>query len=162
MDAVLVQALVVKLLVAAEALTGYAAPAAPPTVAFVAHGELERRACDRPCAVFGWFPPGRTIYLDSRLAPLEDLNARAVLLHELVHYLQQENHAFEGPVTCHSWLAKEREAFDAERHWTLAQPGGRRAVDWSRRVPLQAFCRDDPTPPAAQARESAGGRLPGP
>ncbi|WP_143596393.1 hypothetical protein [Tistlia consotensis] len=144
-----------KLLLAAEALSGYAAPAAPPAVEFVAHRELEQRACNGACAVFGWFPPGHTIYLDASLNPLEDLHARAVLLHELVHYLQQENHAFEGPATCRTWLDKERQAFEVERRWTMAQPNGLRSVDWSRRVPLQAFCRDEPSPPVAQARHAS-------
>lgn len=155
MDASLVQALVVKLLLAAQALSGYAAPTAAPTVEFVAHRDLERRACDRPCAVFGWFPPGHTVYLDDHLDPLHDLHARAVLLHELVHYLQQENHAFAGPSTCRTWLAKEREAFEVERRWTVGRPGGLRSVDWRARVPLQAFCRDEPAPPVAQARHGA-------
>lgn len=153
MEAAAMQALVAKLLLAAQVLTGYGAPERPPELAFVPHGELEQRACDRPCAVYGWFPPGRTIYLDSRLEPLSDLGARAVLLHELVHYLQQENDAFPGPATCQSWLAKERQAFEAERRWLFEQPGGAGAGG-PRRVPLQAFCRDDPPPPAPSGAAS--------
>lgn len=155
MDAAAIQALVAKLLLAAQALSGYGAPAAPPELAFVPHSELERRACEGPCAVYGWFPPGRTIFLDSRLDPLSGLRARAVLLHELVHYLQQENDAFPGPVTCRSWLAKEGEAFEVERRWLLAQPERRRAAG-AMRAPLKLFCRDESPPtPTRQASPQA-------
>lgn len=157
MDAALVQALVVKLLLAAQGLSGYAAPGAPPSVAFLPQGELAQRACDGPCAVYGWFPPGRTIYLDDRLDPLSDLRARGILLHELVHFLQQENGAFGGPQSCRTWLDKEHEAFDVERRWLMEQPRPRAAAvrpgAWAPRVPLKVFCRDEPAS-AAQAGEA--------
>lgn len=144
MDAAALQALVLKLLLAIQTLSGYAPPEAPPEVLFLPPEELQQRACNGRCAVFGWFPPGRIIYLEDRLDPVGDLRARAVLLHELVHFLQQENGAYEGPATCRTWLAREREAVDLEWRWLKEQPGARRAMGRDRRVPLEAFCRDDP------------------
>src|SRR5690606_29047112 len=121
MDAAALQALVLKLLLAIQTLSGYAPPEAPPEVLFLPPEELQQRACNGRCAVFGWFPPGRIIYLEDRLDPVGDLRARAVLLHELVHFLQQENGAYEGPATCRTWLAREREAVDLEWRWLKEQ-----------------------------------------
>lgn len=151
MEPATIQGLVVQLLLAVQALSGYAAPAAPPTVEFLPHQQLEQRACSGPCAVFGWFPPGQTVYLDDRLDPVNDLRSRAVLLHELVHFLQQENEAFKGPASCRTWLDKEREAFDIERRWLQEQPKAAQLASRGPRVPLQALCRDEPAS-QAQAR----------
>ncbi|MEX2631136.1 MAG: hypothetical protein WD341_14465 [Tistlia sp.] len=156
--------MVAALLLSAQSLTGYTAPAAPPAIAFLPQGELALRACAGPCAVYGWFPPGHTIYLDERLDPLEDLQARAILLHELVHFLQQENGALAGPRSCRTWLKREHEAFEVERRWLIAQPGAGGAGGLARarapRVPLGRFCRDEP--PAQEGAKALPARLPGP
>lgn len=77
------------LLIFAQSFTGYSIPSELPEIAFVPHVELQRSACDRPCEVYGWYPLGRTIYLDDRLDPIRDAKARSILLHELVHYLPE-------------------------------------------------------------------------
>ena len=156
MDPGVLHALALKLLLAAQSLSGYAPPQAPPDIAFLPAVELERLACGRPCPVYGWFPPGQVIYLDDRLDPVGDLRARAVLLHELVHFLQQENGAYEGPVTCATWLAREREAIAVERRWLAAQPGVDQLAGHAPRVPLRAFCRDDPPQSGSAARTRPG------
>jgi hypothetical protein len=94
-------------------------------VAFVPHAVLERQACDRPCEIYGWFPNGTTIYLDDRLDPLGDPGARAILVHELVHYLQQESGAYGRPISCREWIARERQAFDVQIRW-MTENGVRR------------------------------------
>jgi hypothetical protein len=117
--------LVIELLLAVQMLAGFDPPAVAPEVVFVPQEILERQACDRPCKIYGWFPNGRTIYLDDRLDPLGDPGARAVLVHELVHYLQQESGAYGRPLGCRDWLAREREAFDVQIRW-MAENGVRR------------------------------------
>ncbi len=80
--------LVAELIVAASALSGYPAPSESPNVVLVAHELLEEKACGQPCRVYGWSPPGSTIYLDNRLDLHANLFARSILVHELTHYLQ--------------------------------------------------------------------------
>lgn len=113
--------LVADLLLAAQTLSGYAPPPQPPDVAFVPQAVLQREACQGPCAIYGWFPPGTTIYLDERLDLAEDMRARGILVHELVHYLQQESRAFAEETPCHAWLAREREAFDIQYRWLVEE-----------------------------------------
>ena len=113
--------LVADLVLAAQSLTGYGAPAQLPEVALVHQATLQEMACERPCKVLGWFPPGKTIYLDDRLDPRIDSRAAGILLHELVHYLQQEAGAFADQGACQSWALREREAYHVQARW-LARP----------------------------------------
>lgn len=110
--------IVAELLLFAQGFTGYAPAERPPEVVFVAQAELQRQACDNPCEVFGWHPRGsHIVYLDDRMDPVSNLKARGVLLHELVHYLQQENHAFEADTECLNWAYKEQEAYRVQGAW---------------------------------------------
>jgi hypothetical protein len=101
-------------------ISGYSAPADNPEVVMVPHGYLVHSACaDRECKVLGWFPPGETIYLDERLDPNESMYASSILVHELVHYLQQESGRFEDKYSCETALAMEREAYAVQREFLL-------------------------------------------
>ena len=139
-DPVVLKALVVKLLLAVQGLTGYGAPEQPPNVEFRPQSVLQEEACGHPCNVLGWFPPGDTIYLDERLDPVADLRARGILVHELVHYLQQENGSLQDGSPCTTWLAREREAFDVQIRWLTEQNAPLSAFSRFRRVPLQVSC----------------------
>jgi Domain of unknown function (DUF6647) len=105
------------LLIFAQSVTGYAPLDDPPQVSFVPHVELERAACSRPCKIYGWYPLGRTIYLDDRLDPVHDAGDRSILLHELVHYLQQAHGAFTGGSECEKWSRRELEAYRVQARW---------------------------------------------
>ncbi|TQV83096.1 hypothetical protein [Denitrobaculum tricleocarpae] len=110
--------IVAELMLFAQAFTGYAPVERPPEVAFVPQSELQQRACDNPCQVFGWHPYGSNIvYLDDRMDPIRDLKDRGILLHELVHYLQQENQAFDAETACLSWAYREQEAYRVQGAW---------------------------------------------
>ncbi len=116
-----VEALVLKLLTAISTISGYPMPERVPEVAFVPQSELQERACTRPCDIKGWFPPGQIVYLDERLDPRTNIWEQSILLHELVHYLQQEEGAFTEDVTCEVWLKREAEAYEVQYHWLVAQ-----------------------------------------
>ncbi|MGH6792447.1 MAG: hypothetical protein ACREDZ_13865 [Kiloniellales bacterium] len=111
--------IVADLLVFAQSVTGYAPPATLPEVVFLPHAQLERRACDRPCDVYGWYPYGSIVYLDDRLDPRANLVARAILLHEIVHYLQHSADAFADRSDCSAWIGREREAYKVQTQWLL-------------------------------------------
>lgn len=102
----------------AVSLSGYAPPAEMPDVVMVSHAVLVDKACaGRECKVVGWFPPGHTIFVDARLSPNEDLFASSIIVHEMVHYLQQESHKYGTPYTCESLVAMEREAYAVQREY---------------------------------------------
>ena len=110
--------IVAELLLFAQGVTGYAPVEHPPKVAFVPQAELQRQACDNPCEIFGWHPHGsHVVYLDDRMDPVRNLKDRSVLLHELVHYLQQENEAFDAETACLSWAYREQEAYRVQGAW---------------------------------------------
>ena len=104
----------------AVTLTGYPSPPHVPSVELVPHQYLVDRACSgQACKVLGWFPPGQTIYLDQRLAPLDGTYSSAVLLHELVHYLQQESRRYPSPYSCDDTIEMEHEAYGVQREYFL-------------------------------------------
>jgi hypothetical protein len=113
--------LVAELLVAAQTLSGHGAPIVAPEVAFVAQAALAQQACSGPCAVYGWFPPDNTIYLEESLDLDGNVAARSILLHELVHFLQQETGAFQVAADCRTWMDRERQAYDVQLRWLAAQ-----------------------------------------
>ena len=136
-------ALILQLLTAINSLSGLPVPERLPEVAFVPHSYLEEQVCQRPCDIEGWFPPGDTVYLDDSLDPAKDLWARGILLHELVHYVQQEEGSFGVPSDCDAWLEREREAYDVQIRWLVEQrasPRLLRRISWPY---LQISCRED-------------------
>ena len=137
------EAIVVQLLTAIQAIAGYPMPAELPEIAFVPHSYLEERVCQRPCDVQGWFPPGTTIYLDDKLDPQNDLWARSILLHELVHYAQQEEGAFLGKLNCDIWKEREREAYDVQIRWLASQRASRRLLQRISWPYLRITCKED-------------------
>lgn len=147
MDPTALGKLVSELLLAIHLLSGYAIPEEPPKVEFLPHAELEERACGRPCQVYGWFPPGQTVYLDDRLNPLVSLAARGILLHELVHFLQQEEGTFAVAPNCEAWLDREREAFDIQIRWLAEQRAPLRDVSPFGKVPIRFACPEGKTAP---------------
>ena len=104
----------------AVTLSGYTLPVDAPEIVMVPHGILVDRACaGRECRVVGWFPPGRTIYVDERLNPNEDLFASSIIVHEMVHYLQQESRKYGQPYTCEALITMEREAYAVQREYFI-------------------------------------------
>lgn len=137
--------LVAELLIAAAALSGYPLPAERPDVVIISHAELEQAACGRPCRVFGWSPPGATIYLDDRLDLDDDLFAQSILVHELTHYLQQESGKFGNRRTCSEWMEREREAYLVQYRWLAHEQGAPVQAPLAvGNVPWLVACRDEP------------------
>ncbi len=104
----------------AVTLSGYPAAAKMPIVKMVPHSFLVENACrGNECRVQGWFPSGDTIYLDDKLDPVKGLYDSSVMLHEMVHYLQQESKKSGIHSSCDSNVAAEREAYGAQREYLL-------------------------------------------
>lgn len=103
----------------AVTLSGFPAPAQMPIVEMVPHSYMVEKACrGMECHVQGWFPGGQTIYIDQKLDPANGLYDSSVLLHEMVHYLQQESRRM-GQTTCKSNVESERQAYGAQREYLM-------------------------------------------
>ncbi len=108
-------------------LSRYAPPPEYPEVIFLPTVELNQLACKGTCSVLGHFAGGRQIYLDDRLKPLTNLFDRSVLLHEMVHYLQnlEGSHHVDPSDTgndaeqCRLWYKREREAYTIQEAFLI-------------------------------------------
>lgn len=107
----------------AVTLSGYPAPDHLPEVVLVSHQYLVHAACrDQECKVLGWFPPGEKIFLDQRLEPLDSTYSSAVVIHEMVHYLQQNSARFgqtHARGDCTGLMDMEHEAYQVQRDFFL-------------------------------------------
>jgi hypothetical protein len=88
---------------------------------------LEAKVCDQPCNVSAAYIPREGIYLAANLNPMREPLDRAVLLHELVHYLQQGHRKFAHLSGCARERAKEEEAYAIQNAY-LASLGSKQRV----------------------------------
>jgi hypothetical protein len=104
----------------AATLSGHPRPTTLPEIVMVPHSCLVAEACGgRECKVLGWYPPGQKILLDERLDPANNLYASSIVVHEMVHFLQQHSGHFELGFTCALALEREREAYAVQREFLL-------------------------------------------
>jgi hypothetical protein len=111
------QALLLKLLLTAKVLGGYPIPETIPSVHFVSPGELAAIACSGNCQARGLYEPQRGILLSDHLDPVADVRARGVLLHEVIHYLQDRHRRYADRPPCERYYLREREAYTIENRY---------------------------------------------
>ncbi|MGH8678130.1 MAG: hypothetical protein ACREUQ_07245, partial [Burkholderiales bacterium] len=105
------------LLDAIDQITKYARPKVLPRIVRVAHSELEAMVCPGKCGVLASYRPGEGIYLDNRLSPETSLFDRSVVLHELVHYLQDLHNERSDMRPCQRWYFRELEAYAIQKQF---------------------------------------------
>jgi hypothetical protein len=111
--------LVPALLQAINHLSKYEMPQHLPAVHRAPHATVERLACGKPCAALAAYRPGEGIYIDEALRPETDIFARSVLLHELVHYLQDISHELASLRLCERWYRREQEAYAIQKRFLI-------------------------------------------
>lgn len=109
------QELIRVLTVWASVLTGYPS-AVPPVVELKPHSFFVENAClGRPCRVIAWYNDTGTVYFDEAVS----VDARDdVLLHEIVHYLQDLSGKFDS-LSCADRVTREREAYRAQSQYLV-------------------------------------------
>jgi hypothetical protein len=100
-----------KLLITAALLGHYAPPRDAPTVVLRSAAVLAARFCAGACRPHGAYLPGEGILLDEALDLDGSPKDRSILLHELVHYLQDTSGRFSGEPECERWRDREIEAY---------------------------------------------------
>lgn len=104
----------------------YEGPVEPPEVAYQPQAFFDEHACpgtDVQCSVRGLYRDGSgIIVMHESYRHLDDLRSRALMVHELVHFLQDQSGRW-GDKTCASWLAREQEAYRLQ-HLYLVMHGG--------------------------------------
>ena len=88
--------LIVALLLWITTHTEYKDPKKFPEVKFLEQSKLSELACKRDCEILALTPefPKYTIYLVNSLSPMDDVCHRGILLHELIHILQDDQKIF--------------------------------------------------------------------
>lgn len=126
----------------AAGISGYAYPDTRPAIEYRDHDFFEQHACAqvKNCRAAAWYDNDGTIYLDRKLADLEDPVIRSVVVHELVHYLQDLSGEFRDG-ECGDSVKREREAYSAQRTY-LNRIAGR----FSATYPVYAPCPGDMPP----------------
>lgn len=108
----------VLLLKIAASLSGYDMPDELPDVFYVEHEWLERNACllepgedpGKKCKKVGaWYNDQSILYVDVKFHGSLRKQPSGMIVHELVHYLQDVSGEFEG--TCDEFVEREREAY---------------------------------------------------
>ena len=84
--------LIVALLFWITSNTDYKEPAKLPDIEFLDQKSLSQLACKRDCEIMAYTPeePKYKIYLSSSLNPMDNVCDRAILMHEIIHVLQDE------------------------------------------------------------------------
>ena len=96
MDSVAIAALLAELFVSIHDIGGYPVPETYPEVHQVASAELQQRFCKSPCGVKAFYAPKEGVFIDSSLDFENDVHARSILLHELVHHVQSVSGRFDS------------------------------------------------------------------
>jgi len=109
-------------------LSDYRVPDTSPAVFQLPQLRLEAKVCDEPCNVTAAFVPRQGIYLAEHLDPLREPQDRAVLLHELVHFLQQGHPKFAHMTPCERERAKEQEAYAIQNAYLASMSIAARVV----------------------------------
>jgi hypothetical protein len=104
----------------AASISKYRYPDAMPMVTRIERSELEQRGCptNAPhCQVSALYEPARGIMIAADLKPESNLFHRSILLHELVHYLQDVGQELATASPCDRWYQREIEAYTLQNRF---------------------------------------------
>ena len=95
-------------------------PIGAPEVRFLPQTQIAEKACgaDKCGNVLGWFSnEDQTVYLKNTLDVKNNMEARGILLHELVHYVQYKRNIPALANDCLTWKAREVQAYNIQYNW---------------------------------------------
>lgn len=107
--------------------SAYDAPATLPELEFQAAEAFAEHVCSGKanCAARGYYVDGTgRVVVHEAYRGLESVQQRALVLHELVHYLQDLSGRYGGEKTCDIWIERETEAFRLQIRYTVQNTRG--------------------------------------
>lgn len=118
-------------------LSGYPSPDKLPLLEFKPHDFFVEHAClgNTKCRVAAWYDNHGIIYIDDNLKNNDDVFTDSLIVHELVHYLQDQSNKFIDQ-NCQNYLMREREAYGIQRQY-LNRIAGSFAVIYMNFPPCQ-------------------------
>lgn len=99
-------------------LSSYPHPGVPPEIIYKPHQFFVDNTCrgNEKCDAIAWYNDESVIYLDDRLEGHTDPDTRSVVVHELVHYLQDLSGKYKD-MDCNLHAKREREAYSVQRQY---------------------------------------------
>ena len=116
-DRIPMNALLVDLLDAINFISKYKIPNFLPNVQFVPSEVVEAYACGKPCKALAVYRSGEGVYINEEMNPETNVFARSVLLHELVHFVQDINRELASVRDCERWYRREQEAYAIQKRF---------------------------------------------
>jgi hypothetical protein len=121
MDPVALAALLAKLFVSIHDIAGYPVPEVHPVVHQISGDELQQRFCKGPCGVKAFYDPDKGVFIDEALDLTRDVQARSILLHELVHHVQAVSGRFDSMTNaCARSNRAEAEAYRIQNRYLVS------------------------------------------
>jgi hypothetical protein len=117
--AIPMEQLVPALLAAIDQLSKYPRPGGAPEIHRVDRAVIEDMVCAGKCAVRASYRPSEGIYLDQTMQPESNVFHRSVLLHELVHYVQDLANERGDMEPCKRWYYREIEAYAIQKQFLM-------------------------------------------
>jgi len=100
-----------------QAISGYPMPAILPDVHVLPREQLQARVCAWACPVKAFYLRSEGVFIEESLNFRSDPKARSILLHELVHHVQNLSARFDAMPSCEVWYAREREAYQIQNEY---------------------------------------------
>jgi len=141
-------------------LSRYRMPKEAPKIYRVPKAELENYVCGTHCAIQAWYRSGDGIFLDDKLRPESNLFHRSILLHELVHFFQDQGEEYASMNPCERWFHRELDAYNIQNRYlgVIGHPS-RVAYTGDNCANMEARARANGEDEPAQAYEGIKGRV---
>lgn len=107
------------LLRAVDELSKYPRPKTLPRIHRVPRAVIEDMVCAGECQALATYRPGQGIFIDERMQPESNLFDRSVLLHELIHYVQDLANERGEMEDCKRWYYREQEAYAIQKQFLV-------------------------------------------
>ena len=111
-----------------------------PAISMVSQEEINRGVCKKPCAVRAAYIPDRGVLLAENLDPINVPLDRSILVHELVHFLQEINNSYSELTPCQRWFQREHEAYAVQNQYLYRINANRHVGGMLE----SSMCRDEP------------------
>ena len=120
-------------------LSNYEHPGEAPEILFKPHPFFVDIACqgNEKCDAVAWYNNKGIIFLDNRLEGNTDAFTRSVVVHELVHYLQDSSGDFPK-MDCELHAKREREAYSIQKQY-LNKIAGRFVAMYTKYTPCYDY-----------------------
>lgn len=140
MDPNALHSLLIELFAAIQLVSAYPMPDRLPAVHADPGPVMQQAICGRPCPVKAFYHAESGVHFDEKMDVYGNVFDRSILLHELVHYLQQTTGKYEViSGYCRRKNAEELEAYMIQNRY-LAQQGVSRRASAVRRAQM---CHDE-------------------